>query len=272
MTLTPGGQQGRGYVILVTVERDGNAGEGGIRETRIQIGTSSTGFTAASGLASGARVVERDGLVGADPTLLWREWVDDPGTYYVTAQLRNVAAGAGDQLSDWSTPVSVVTTAQASGNGYAQVVEVRLDRSDGRTELVVVRPESNWETVYTVEVQVFRGRGFPRTRGTLAAIRSPGGRLDRSWSDRAGRTHGRSYRRPVRPGRSGGKSAVRLLRRQRSDGRGPQPACGRGQLFDGQLPDGDRGELRGAPGSLESPDRSRANGPVGTGRPLAVQA
>ena len=27
VTLTPGGQQGRGYVILVTVERDGNAGE-----------------------------------------------------------------------------------------------------------------------------------------------------------------------------------------------------------------------------------------------------
>ena len=71
VTLTPGGQQGRGYVILVTVERASDAGEGGIRETQIQIGTSSTGFTAASracGSLTGSRA-GRAGRCGSDTAL-----------------------------------------------------------------------------------------------------------------------------------------------------------------------------------------------------------
>ena len=88
----------------------------------------------------------------------------------MTSRLRNVAAGQGAQFSDWSQPVSVVTTAQASGSGYAEVVEARLERRDGQTELVVTRPESNWGDGLHRRGPGLPGPWIPTDPGPLAEI------------------------------------------------------------------------------------------------------
>ena len=165
--LTPGGRGELGWAIYVTVELSSDRGEGDISETRIQVSRSTTGFSSATGWPAEDLVVERSGLPGANPTLLWRDYLPAAGSYWVSAQVKNGAAESGSQDSPWSAPIQVTTTEQVEDSDYASfgANDIVLRREGVNVIASVRRPAANVATAWAIEVQCYAGSEFPRRRG-----------------------------------------------------------------------------------------------------------
>ena len=140
------------YFLLAGIELSSELGGPSVDRTRIQVSVDETGHSTTSGWSNPLQQIEV-----ARPPIAQRLLVNDYGTYWVSAQVRN---GVTRVWSPWSAPLSALTVRSAADAGLPSAPALQVLRPDPNSDAVEVtigRPKTNYLTIWGYDIQARTG-------------------------------------------------------------------------------------------------------------------
>ena len=174
------------YAFLAGVILSSGLGAVSVDQTQIQVSTTATGHTVSNGWDNPLQ-----DLLFARPPIAQTLLVVEYGTYHISARVRN---GVTNEWSQWSAPISALTVRSVADTGLASAPVLRAVRPDpdgDAVELIIERPLSNFQTLWSYNIQANTGAtgpvALPANRDYATGVRSvqasgsgtivPGGRI-----------------------------------------------------------------------------------------------